>query len=418
MHNRHEDYAVTSIEHRSDQERVEAVRHGAPKPSISKLAYFSGDATNPTTRLRIRSLMESGVDVVGFTFRRTKFHRDFVPFWDNVHLGQSRDRHYLRRIFVNLGGLVQIIRNRRKLRDVEVLYARLFDAALLAMVTRWFFCRNAKLVYEFEDVQAIFFRHGPIGRTFRFLERRILSAVDLVVVASPGFAEGYLEPQQNYTGPVFLIENRIQLDEIPPKDAAPSPRASKWRDLQDRWVIGWFGTLRCEKSMQYLSEIAERMGDKVLIYTRGYPTETGLDAYKSLVNRHSNWIYEGEYTMPEDLEDLYGQVHFVWCMDFLDEGGNSELLLACRMYHGGYFGAVPLVTTTSRMAKHLAPHEIGFSIGDAVVDEVCDLLETMSWSRYEAEREKTLSKRDALFLEDGSTIRELLNTLAEPPKRR
>ena len=121
--------------------------------------------------------------------------------------------------------------------------------------------------------------------------------------------------------------------------------------------------------------------------------------------------------MPDDLEDLYGQVHFVWCLDFLDEDGNSELLLACRMYHGGYFGVVPIVAQQSQMARFLAPHGIGHAVSDPYVDDVCELLNEMTWEGYVAEREAVLSLRETLFLEDGSQVAALLETVAELPDR-
>lgn len=382
-----------------------------------RIAYFAGDATNPTVRLRVRSFMKLGARVIGFTFRRNKFHTDFVPFWENVPLGETRDRNYLARFFPIARALVRIWPHREKLRDVDVLYARMFDAAFLAMMVRWLFRLDAKLVYEIEDVQAVFFRKDLIGWLFRMLERRVLNAADLVTVASPGFAEGYLVPTQKYDRQTFLLENRIQLDEIPPRDAPPSPTATAWQDVQDRWVIGWFGTLRCEKSMRLLSEIAERLGDKVLIYTRGFPTETGLEAYMEIVNRHDNWVYDGPYTMPDDLEEMYGRVHFVWCLDFLDENGNSELLLACRMYHGGYFGAVPIFTAQSQMAKHLAPYEIGHNVAAPYTDDLCELIETMDWDQYSSERQRVLSVRDDVFLDDGRVTQDLLNTASKSNRK-
>lgn len=378
---------------------------------VQSIAYFAGDATNPTVRLRIASFLRENIDVTGFTFRRDKFHADFVPFWDNVELGATKDRQYLSRLSVIFKALRKLWHHRDRLREVDVLYARLFDSAFLAMMMKKLLRLDARLVYEIEDVHDVFFRKTPAARIMRFLERRILASADLVVVPSPGFVDGYLEPNQGYDRPCFLLENRIQLDEIPPQDAPPSERAQAWKQTTDRWVIGWFGTLRCRKSMQILSQIADRLGDKVLIYTRGFPTETGLDAYMDIVDRHENWIHEGPYLMPDDLEDLYGRVHFVWCLDFYDENGNSELLLACRMYHGGYFGAVPVFTPQSQMARHLAPHAIGHAVADPYGDTVCDLLETMTPDQYKAERDAILDLREELFLEDGSGVRALLRRI-------
>ena len=397
--------------HTSDAIALDA--EGVALAPVQKVAYFAGDATNPTVRLRIGSLMKQGVDVVGFTFRRNKFHTDFVPFWDNVPLGETQDRNYLARFLPILRAIMLIWPHRAKLRSSDVLYARMFDAAFIAMMLKWLLRLDAKLVYEIEDVQAVFFKKTFVGSIFRFLERRVLSASHLVVVCSPGFVEGYLAPTQRYKGKTFTLENRIQLDEIPDRNAPPSPKARQWENIKDRWVIGWFGTLRCLKSMQILSDIAERLGDKVLIYTRGYPTESGLDAYMEIVERHDNWIYEGPYTMPDDLEELYGRVHFVWCVDLLDENGNSELLLTCRMYHGGYFGTVPIYTTQSQMNRHLTPHQIGHAVTAPYVDDVCELIEQMDWDRYVSERERVLNLRDELFLEDGSGTASMLRAIAD-----
>jgi len=395
----------------------DAERNATDARPVQSIAYFAGDATNPTVRLRIASFLREGIAVTGFTFRRDKFHADFIPFWDNVALGTTKDRQYLSRLSVIFKAFRKLWRHRDRLRKVDVLYARLFDSAFLALLMKKLLRLDARLVYEIEDVHDVFFRNTPGARIMRFLERRILASADLVVVPSPGFVEGYLVPFQGYDRSCFLLENRIQLHEVPAKDAPPSERAQAWKKTSDRWVIGWFGTLRCRKSMQILSQIAERLGDKVLIYTRGFPTETGLDAYMEIVDRHENWVHEGPYLMPDDLEDLYGRVHFVWCLDFYDENGNSELLLACRMYHGGYFGAVPLFTKQSQMARHLAPHAIGHAVADPYADAVCDLLETMSRDQYETERASILELRDELFLEDGSGVRALLTRISASGSR-
>ena len=132
---------------------------------------------------------------------------------------------------------------------------------------------DAKLVYEIEDVHDVFFRNTLAARVMRFLERRILASADLVVLPSPGFAEGYLVPHQGYDRPYFLLENRIQLKEVPARNAPPSEQAQAWKKNTDRWVIGWFGTLRCRKSMQLLS------GD------RRTPGRQGLDLHARVPDR-------------------------------------------------------------------------------------------------------------------------------------
>ncbi len=209
-----------------------------------------------------------------------------------------------------------------------------------------------------------------------------------------------------------MLENKLQLAGPP---APLDDRAYQWRNIQDRWVIGWFGTLRCERSMQILSEIAKRLGKRVEIYTRGYPTETGLPHYMGLVGQHSNWSYEGEYTIPRDLEQMYGRVHFSWCLDFLDTGGNSELLLACRLYQGGFYGAVPLVVAGSEMDRFLVSHGIGHAFAEPFAKAISDFLSGLSWEDYVRERERVIGLGPDLFLDTGADVRRLLQQIRSVP---
>lgn len=389
---------------------MQPVREGtATTTPPRKGVYFGVDATNPTLILRIRSFLRAGIDLTAFTFRREKFNTAFRPDWQNIHLGTTVDRQYLRRLPILLTALGRIIRERATVREAEFIYCRNLDLLYLGLFAKWVARSPAVLVYEVEDVQEIFFKKTAMGWLFRRLEAFALRWVDLLVPLSPGFMHGYFEPVMGYIGASYVLENRIQPGEI---SGEATDRGRVWQGIRDRWVIGWFGTLRCPKSMALLEEIAERLGDKVEIYTRGYPTETGLDAYREIVDRHPNWHYDGPYTIPDDLEEMYGRVHFSWCLDFLDETGNSPLLLACRMYQGGYFGAVPLVVQGWEMDRWLTPRGIGHALAEPYADGVVALLDAMDWDRYEADRNRVMAVRDD-FLEDGRDMAGLLASIAE-----
>jgi succinoglycan biosynthesis protein ExoL len=381
--------------------------------SVVRAVYFGGDATNPTLILRINSFLAAGVDITAFTFRRSKFNTAFQPTWRNIHLGETTDRKYPLRIVPLVRACLTITRNRQAFDGAEFIYARMLDLVLLALFAKLWFRLDAKIVYEVEDIQAIFFRKSWGGAMFRWIERRVLARTQLLVALSPGFLRGYFTPVQKYAGPSFVLENKIQLAD---PAAAPTEAAHRWRSIRHKWVIGWFGTLRCPQSMEILAEIAERLRDRVEIYTRGFPTETGLAHYTSIVESHPNWTYEGEYTIPRDLESMYGRVHFTWCLDFLDVGGNSELLLACRMYQGGFYGSVPLVAKGSEMERFLAPHGIGHAFAAPYAESVAEFLASLTWEDYVQERERMLALNRQLFLEDGSDMRAMLDAIKKAPR--
>ncbi len=367
-----------------------------------KCVYVGVDATNPTLILRVRSFLRAGVDLTGFTFRRHKFNTAFKPDWNNVHLGDTVDRRYLNRLPSLATGLWRMLKRAETLRAADFIYARNLDLVCLAAMAKILSGSNAKLVYEVEDVQEVFFHQTLKGAVFRAIERWVLKRSDLLVVMSPGFVHGYFEPTQNYTGPHYVLENRVQTDDVSPK-----ADVEEWETISDRVVIGWFGTLRCTKSMEILEEVSRRLGNKVEIYTRGYPTETGMAAYQEILDRNPNWTYDGEYTIPDHLPDMYRRVHYAWCLDFLDEFGNSPLLLACRMYQGGYYGAVPLVVAGSEMERWLEEHDIGHAISEDYVDNTVAFIENFSAQAYLDERGDVMEKRD-IFREDGSDLENLL----------
>ena len=370
--------------------------------------YLAGDTTNPTVILRINSFIRAGCEVSAFTFRRHKFNTDFQPAWKNTPLGETVDRNYILRLPALLRACMVIARNREDFRNADFIYARLFDVALLALFGKWWSGSKARFVYEVEDVQAIFFEKTLTAAIFRWLERRVLARTYLLVLMSPGFLRGYFEPTQKYKGATFVLENKIQLERpLPP----PAPDANVWREVRDKWIIGWNGTLRCGRSLEMLSTIAERLGDRVEIQTRGHPTETGVEHFLSIVNRHPNWRHGGEYKIPDDLASMYGRVHFGWCFDYLDPNGNSPLLLACRMYQGGYYGAVPLVSAGTEMERFLAPHGIGHVFEDPPTDRICDFLTNLSWDDYVRERERVVSLGPDLFLDTGEDAEKLVGLM-------
>ena len=165
--------------------------------------------------------------------------------------------------------------------------------------------------------------------------------------------------------------------------------------------------------MALLEEIAQRLGDKVEIFTRGYPTETGLEAYMTLVDRNPNWTYGGEYTIPDDLEEMYGRVHFAWCMDFLDEHGNSKLLLACRMYQGGFYGAVPLTAAGTEMDRRMRAAGIGHVFEEPYAENVAAFLENLDFAAFTTHRAELMRRRHELFEEDGRETTALLERIKE-----
>lgn len=389
-----------------------------PPTLHGSVAFFGHDWQESTVIKRSRAFTGLGLKVTGFCFRRNKFARDFQPFWQNVHLGTTQDRAYLRRLLALLQALPRVLRHRNVLREADFIYARNIDMAALALAAKRLSGARAPLVYEVLDVQRVFLGNGMISRLFRWAERLALRHADLLVISSPGFDTHYFRRVQGYGGRMFLLENKISFAQAA---AVPRPRPeSPHAPADDRWVIGWFGTLRCPKSLDMLCRIADALPDRVEIYLRGVPTETGLEAFERAIAGRPNMIYDGEYRNPDDLAALYGRVHLTWAFDFLDAGANSDWLLPNRLYEGGYFGSVALASRHTQTGAKVRELGLGHTFEPPEVDNIVAFLRRYSVQQYQARRTHILSLPLERFcdLHDTRDLCQLVLDLPCRPRRR
>lgn len=355
-------------------------------------AFFGHDWAESTVIKRIRAFSAQGLEVVGFCFRREKFNQDFRPFWRNHHLGTTEDRNYARRLLKLILAVALLVRERAELRRATFFYARNIDMCALALLARIISRSSAPLVYEVLDVQRIFVGKGPASAIFRWLERRLLKRSDLLVVSSPGFVTNYFEPVQGYRGRIFLLENKISFAQASAVERPKARAAAKGGEERGgRWTIGWFGTLRCPKSLEILCRLAESLPDRVEIYMRGYPTETGLAYFEQAIADHPNIVYDGEYRNPDDLAAIYGRVHLTWAFDFLDEGMNSKWLLPNRVYEGGFFGSVALAAKDTQTGDKLRDLGLGYTFEGDILENLIAFLKWYSWDEHLARRDHILS---------------------------
>ena len=114
------------------------------------------------------------------------------------------------------------------------------------------------------------------------------------------------------------------------------------------WKIGWFGALRCRKSLELLAAFTRQMDGRFEVVLRGRPAYSEFDDFDGLVAAEPYIRFAGPYRNPEDLAAIYGEVHFSWAIDFFEEGLNSSWLLPNRLYEGCRFGAVPIAMRRPR----------------------------------------------------------------------
>lgn len=378
------------------------------------MAFFGHDSREPGLQKRIAAMEANGCRVLSFTFARRDYAESKLASSANVHLGLTVDRHYVRRLFPLLRAVPKVLRHARCLRSAQVIYARNIDMLALAVLAKLLTGAKGKVAYEVLDVQRIFMMMGPVGRTMRAAERQLLKAIDLLVVSSPEFVSRYFIPVQNYRGPWHLLENKIAGHQIRKTCEAYLVRPNQL-PVGAPWVIGWYGVLRCRKSLAMLARIADRLGSKVKIHIRGRLSREDIseEDLTSLVGR-PNVDFGGSYAIPDQLAEIYSRVHFIWSIDYTDEGTNSDWLLPNRIYEGGYFGAVALGRKGTATGRFIEERGLGFALPEPIEESVCEFLQNLDERAYSSKRDHLIALPSGLFVDETDT-RDLLARLGCVP---
>jgi succinoglycan biosynthesis protein ExoL len=207
---------------------------------------------------------------------------------------------------------------------------------------------------------------------------------------------------------VALLQNKVLEIAGKPTDglqlAAPPADGEAWK-------IGWFGALRCAKSLALLSAFTRQMDGRFEVVLRGRPAYSEFDDFDRLVAAEPYVKFGGPYRNPEELAQIYGEVHFSWAIDFFEEGLNSKWLLPNRLYEGCRFGAVPIAMRETETGRFLADRHLGLLLDDASPDALAALLGSLPVEEYAIKRKKIVAQDRGTWVCDLGDCRALVDRL-------
>jgi succinoglycan biosynthesis protein ExoL len=384
---------------------------GIPPPWRNKnLAFFAPDISDATTIKRMHQFLSRGFTVTVLGFRRDRYNVDFKPPWPHVLLGYTEDLRYLRRITALFAALAPLWRERDFLSRAAVLYARNLDQLLLALIVRACLNRRATVVYEVLDVQPVLARRGPLSVLLRLVERLSMRFVRYLVLSSPGFYRHYYAPVQKWTGPWVLLENKLS----GPAAATPRSRTSRRPSCRsDKWVIGYFGLIRGQATIDLMFRVARRLPDRVVFRFQGVFTTVAEAQFRAALEQHPNITFGGSFRSPEDLAELYGGVDFAWAIDLENADSNSRWLLPCRLYEAGYFGVPCLAARGFELGHRVERHGIGWTFEAPFEDDLVRFFATVTPAEYERKRRALAALPDGAFVA-GADLDALSRVLTDP----
>ncbi|MEM9618941.1 MAG: glycosyl transferase [Pseudomonadota bacterium] len=378
---------------------------------MTSIAFFAHDENDAAVLRRVRAFEANGFGVKGFAMRRSGRNKDG---WAKVGLGRTYDGRLFHRLGRIAAGAGKAGCAHALLASCDVVYARNLDMLLCAHLA----LRKARLskpiIYECLDIHRLMHRRDAIGLFMRFTERRLLRKTALLVVSSPAFLRDYFEPHHAGAYKACLVENRIAQHELLPL----RPQTRMDRPHRDRPLrIGWFGVLRCRRSLALLEAIARQHDGRVEIVMHGFADIT-LPDFHDRIKRHQNMRYYGRYRSPEDLAKIYADVDLIWAGDFHDAGFNSRWLLPNRIYEGGYFGVPSIAPAESETGRWLEARGAGFVLPEPLETSLPDLVDRLIVKRKKIRtiRQRLLHLPAWVFIQPKCEMKNVV-TQALPEKK-
>jgi len=344
------------------------------------VGYLVHNLNDPAVERRVAMLLRGGLSVqlAGF-YREAPLHE--IAGQRAVPLQQSHDGRLLHRARLVLGQLARPGKLGAALAPTAVLMARNLEMLALAVRVRR---SSQRLIYESLDIHRTLLRQDALGAAMRRLERSLLARCDAVVTSSPAYAEQYFHHRQGYRGPIGLVENKLAAQAC----AADNPLR---RVVPARpWRIGWFGMLRCRRSLAIFRRLVQLLPGQVEVHIAGIVSPRELPELEQAVAETPGLVFTGRYR-PEDLPALYAGVHFAWCVDYFEEGLNARWALANRLYESVACGSVPLAAEGVEAGAWLLRNGVGLALADPE-QGLFQLLASLTMPAY------AVLKRDVLDL--------------------
>jgi succinoglycan biosynthesis protein ExoL len=377
---------------------------------MTHIAYFGHDAGDAAIRRRVVAFHDAGYQVTGLMMRRGE---DEERLWPNIDLGQTFDGAYMQRMRAISRGIGIARQHGETLRQANLFFARNLDMLLCAATVRDRLKLDVPLIYECLDVHHTLTGNGVGSRALRHLERRLLRKSDLLVYSSPAFESCYFAKYHSGQYTPFLLENRfVEGDNIGERPAAPKTPGKPLR-------IGWFGVLRCVRSLRLMSGLAEAFPKDVEIVIHGLPALTQVPDFHEVVACHENIHFGGKYSAPEDLATLYGSVGVVWAGDFYQSGFNSRWLLPNRLYEGGYYGVPAIAPADSQTGEWVRDKDAGFTVAEEIEETLPELVRDLIASPAQVTEKSAnlLALGRDVFVQPLSDIEEMVGSVIDKRER-
>ncbi|HEU0118087.1 MAG TPA: glycosyl transferase family 1 [Alphaproteobacteria bacterium] len=345
-----------------------------------KILVLAHDLSDAAIHKRVAMLRAGGADVTVAGFRRAEEPVTDVAGLTPINWGRTYNRGFLRRILSVLWLAISMKTYRALFANTDVILARNLEMLALGVRGRSLCNPKPVLVYECLDIHSLLLRQDFVGTVLRKLEGWLSRRASALVTSSPAFVSDYFNKLSRVRLPIHLVENKV----FDLNESAPVPSNISMRPP---WVIGWFGILRCKKSLHILADLVRHSAGNLQVIMRGKPALDQLEDFDHVIATTPGMRFLGPYKSPDDLASIYSEVHFTWAIDMYEEGRNSSWLLPNRLYEGGRFGTVPLALADVETGKFLQQLGIGVTTQHPIIPNFGLFFKDLTGDQYQRLRQ-------------------------------
>jgi succinoglycan biosynthesis protein ExoL len=345
-----------------------------------RILYLAHDLSDAAVHKRVAMLRDGGAVVTVAGFRRAEAPVREIAGAPAINLGLTRNGAFLHRVLAVLRETLFLRRD--MFEDADIVIARNLEMLALGVRGK---THGQRLVYESLDIHRLLLNNGPVGKCLRWLEGRLSRRACALLTSSPAFVRAYFEPLSSVRLPVRLVENKVYAPDLDIPASSPRAPGPPWR-------IGWFGAIRCKKSLHMLQKLVRNSGGKIEVVIRGRPALDQIPDFHETVAATAGMTFGGAYKNPDDLPALYRGVHFTWAIDMFEEGLNSSWLLPNRVYEGGLFDAVPIALESVETGRFLEGLGLGIRLKTPVFEPLKGFFEGLTIKDYQSFEKSAMEK--------------------------
>ena len=346
-----------------------------------RILYLVHDLYDPAVYKRIAMLKSGGAKVTVAGFRRVEEPAYNLADCHTINLGQTYNAGFTQRMISVIREIILIRKYHNIFSENDIIIARNLEMLAIGVRGKKLLSSKPILIYESLDIHRLLLKKNIFGKLLRKLEGWLTKKASALITSSPAFISEYFNNLSEIKLPIKLIENKVfnlYTENIIPTINSIPPQP---------WKIGWFGAIRCRKSLDILTNLVKNSNGNIEVIIRGRPSLDQFDNFYKDTNSVPGIKFLGEYKNPDNLESIYSEVHFTWAIDMFEEGLNSSWLLPNRLYEGCLYGSVPIANANVETGRLIDSMKIGVSLKEVNLNLLSDLFEQLTEKKYCVMRE-------------------------------